>query len=415
MILPRLTGFCLSVVFLLPVLCMQAGTLRVAPAPGFPIRTAVEAAAPGDVILIGSGTYDEGGIRIGKALTLIGEGNPVILGNDSSDVFLLDADSITIKGMTIRDGGVSYIKDLAAIRINEHAGCRVEDNKLINTFFGIYLKYARDCVVSGNEITGSAKSEVSSGNAIHLWYSKGIRVEDNLCRGHRDGIYLEFVEHSLIAGNTSEGNLRYGLHFMFSNNDEYRHNRFASNGAGVAVMFSHHIVMTGNTFEHNWGPSSYGLLLKDITDGNLQGNRFEENTYAIYADGANRITMADNDFIRNGWALKILGSCAGNTISRNNFEGNSFDVITNTSSGTNTYMNNYWSEYNGYDLDRDGIGDVPYRPVKLFSYIVGNIPSSIILLRSAFVDLVNFAEKVAPSITPGTLSDPGPMMRRIMR
>jgi nitrous oxidase accessory protein len=202
---------------------------------------------------------------------------------------------------------------------------------------------------------------------------------------------------------------------MFSNNDEYLHNRFTHNGAGVAVMFSHHITMTDNIFEHNWGPSSYGLLLKDIVDGTISGNRFEENTFGIYADGSNRIIMENNEFMHNGWALKILGSCSDNVITLNNFEGNSFDVITNTSSSTNRYLKNYWSDYTGYDLDRNGVGDVPYRPVKLFSYIVGNIPSSIILLRSAFVDLVNFAEKVAPSITPGTLIDPEPMMRRIVR
>jgi nitrous oxidase accessory protein len=379
------------------------------------IHTAIDNAQPGDVIIVMPGTYDEGGIIINKKISLIGKDNPVVMGNDSSDVFLLNADSITIAGFTIRDGGISYIKDLAAIKVNERKGCRIENNRLYNTFFGIYLKYARNCTVKGNEIVGKAVNELSSGNSIHLWYSKNIEISDNICMNHRDGIYLEFVENSGISGNTSEGNIRYGLHFMFSNNDEYVGNHFRDNGAGVAVMFSHHITMTGNIFEHNWGPSSYGLLLKDIVDGEISGNRFEENTYAIYADGSNRIRIVRNDFTRNGWALKILGSCSDDLISFNNFEGNSFDVLTNSSNSTNIYLNNYWSDYSGYDLDRNGIGDVPYRPVKLFSYITGNIPSAMILLRSAFVDLVNFAEKVAPSITPGNLEDPQPMMRRVTK
>lgn len=422
MILPRITGPCLSALLLTaflspaPILRAGADTLRVAPDGRLPsVRQAVEAARPGDVILVGPGTYDEGRIHVTKRLSLIGHGSPVMIGCDTSDLFLLDADSILLRGFTLRDGGVSFVKDLAAVKINERRGCRVEDNKLINTFFGIYLKYARDCIIENNEITGQARNELSSGNAIHLWYSRNITVAGNTCRGHRDGIYLEFVENSIIAGNTSEHNVRYGLHFMFSNNDEYLDNRFSHNGAGVAVMFSHHIVMTGNRFSYNQGPSSYGLLLKDIVDGTVSGNRFEHNTYAIYGDGANRIEIRGNDFLSNGWALKILGSCADNDISGNNFEANSFDVITNTTMGTNRYSKNYWSDYSGYDLDRDGIGDVPYRPVKLFSYIVGNIPSSIILLRSAFVDLVNFAEKVAPSITPGSLVDAEPLMRRATR
>ena len=56
----------------------------------------------------------------------------------------------------------------------------------------------------------------------------------------------------------------------------------------------------------------------------------------------------------------------------------------------NKFDGNYWSSYSGYDLDKDQIGDVPYRPVKLFSYVVNRTPETIILLRSLFVDLINF-------------------------
>jgi nitrous oxidase accessory protein len=122
-----------------------------------------------------------------------------------------------------------------------------------------------------------------------------------------------------------------------------------------------------------------------------------------------------NEFTQNGWALKILGSCMDNTISGNNFLSNTFDLLTNTSTNYNRYEGNYWSEYTGYDLDKNGIGDVPYKPVKLFSMIVSNLPVSIILLRSSFVDLINFAEKVTPSLTPPALADNTPLMKMISR
>jgi nitrous oxidase accessory protein len=377
------------------------------------ITSAIESAHPGDVIQVMPGEYREGTIEVSKPLTLMGKGQPEVFGHDGGDVFVLDADYITVKGFVVRDVGISYVKDLAGIKVNERKHCRIENNRLLNTFFGIYLRYADSCVVTGNEITGQAKDEISSGNAIHLWYSKNIVLTGNSCLGHRDGIYLEFVENSMISHNISRGNVRYGLHFMFSNHDEYTGNTFEHNGAGVAVMFSRFIIMRDNIFEHNWGPSSYGLLLKDIFDGEITGNTFRQNTIGIYGDGSNRIHIHGNHFTGNGWALKILGSCSANIITGNNFEGNTFDVITNTSSNTNTYTGNYWSDYTGYDLDHDGTGDVPHYPVKLFSYIVGNVPSSIILLRSFFVDLVDFAEKVAPSITPQALVDPLPLIRRI--
>ncbi len=202
---------------------------------------------------------------------------------------------------------------------------------------------------------------------------------------------------------------------MFSNNDEYLNNTFRNNGAGVAVMFSRNIIMRDNLFEKNWGPSSYGLLLKDILDGEVTGNRFIENTIGIYADGSNRIKITGNEFRHNGWALKILGSCMDNTVNGNNFLSNTFDLITNTSTNYNRFDGNYWSEYSGYDLDKNGIGDIPYKPVKLFSMVVSNLPASIILLRSSFVDLINFAEKITPSLTPVSLADNSPLMKMIVR
>jgi nitrous oxidase accessory protein len=377
------------------------------------ISVAVRAARIGDTVMVKPGKFTEGKIIIDKRLVLTGENFPVIEGDGQSDIFFVDADSVCISGFEIRNTGISYINDLAGIKINAHHHCCIENNRLLNTFFGIYLKHANACIVKNNEIIGQATTEASSGNAIHLWYSKNAEISGNICKNHRDGIYFEFVENSRISHNQSEGNLRYGLHFMFSNNDDYISNTFRNNGAGVAVMFSRVITMRDNIFENNWGPSSYGLLLKDILDGEITGNVFRENTIGIYADGSNRIKITGNEFRQNGWALKILGSCMDNTISGNNFLSNTFDLITNTSTNYNRYEGNFWSEYTGYDLDKDGIGDIPYKPVKLFSMIVSNLPVSIILLRSSFVDLINFAEKVTPSLTPPTLADNSPHMKMI--
>ncbi len=59
--------------------------------------------------------------------------------------------------------------------------------------------------------------------------------------GIQQGISIQFVENSQIIENVSEGNIRYGLHFMFSNHDDYIGNTFKNNGTGVAVMFSRFI------------------------------------------------------------------------------------------------------------------------------------------------------------------------------
>jgi nitrous oxidase accessory protein len=316
-----------------------------------------------------------------------------------------------LKGFKIRNVGFSFTKDWAGIKVDNKHYCTIEDNTLLDTYFGIYLKKSNHSVIKNNVLQSKAENEVNSGNGIHLWYCEDILIENNQVKGHRDGIYFEFVESSRIIGNLSEGNIRYGLHFMFSNHDDYIGNTFKNNGTGVAVMFSDHINMKNNHFIDNWGTTNYGLLFKEIYDGELSGNTFENNTIGIFADGSNRIKIVNNVFKGNGWAMNIFSSCMDNEIAYNNFISNTFDLTTNGKRNNNDFHDNYWDQYVGYDLDKDGIGDVPHRPVRLFSYLIGKVPESIILLRSFFVDMLSIAEKVAPVLTPQSLLDERPKMK----
>jgi len=231
--------------------------------------------------------------------------------------------------------------------------------------------------------------------------------------GHRDGIYFEFVENSLIRGNLSAHNIRYGLHFMFSPGNEYIENRFEANGAGVAVMYTQHVTMRNNVFSHNWGPSSYGLLLKEIGDSEITGNQFIGNTVGLHAEGSNRLRVTGNEFVRNGYAARIMANSMDGTFTGNDFVGNAFDVVTNSRQNFNTFDSNYWSAYRGYDLDRDGVGDVPYHPVGLFSLLVEKTPPSIVLLGSLFVNIIDITERVMPVFTPEALVDKNPRMTAI--
>ncbi|MDX1627941.1 MAG: nitrous oxide reductase family maturation protein NosD, partial [Fulvivirga sp.] len=328
-------------------LASQAGTLKVCAGCDLKsITDAIAMASPGDTIIVEKGTYTEGNIIIDKRLTLIGIDYPVIDGQYSieSGILTITADSVTVKGFQIQNIGTSYTKDIAGIDVVRSDYVIIENNRLINTFFGIYLQKSSYCRVAGNEIIGEAEKEMSSGNAIHAWYCKDIAIEDNVAKKHRDGIYLEFVDHSEITNNISEENIRYGLHFMFSNEDKYIGNTFRNNGAGVAVMFSRFIVMENNHFDHNWGTTAYGLLLKEIYDGEIKNNLFSTNTTAIYGESATRLKIHRNDFKQNGWALRLLGSCMDNTITANNFYNNTFDVTTNSSRNYNDYTGNYWNE-----------------------------------------------------------------------
>jgi nitrous oxidase accessory protein len=268
------------------------------------------------------------------------------------------------------------------------------------------------CIVENNRLIATAQTEQSSGNGIHLWECNNILIKNNYVKGHRDGIYFEFVTKSKIEHNYSEENIRYGLHFMFSHNDEYSDNIFRKNGAGVSVMYTKGVTMLRNQFMENWGSSCYGILLKDITDSRIEHNIFKKNTAGIYMEGSNRINIQNNQFLDNGWALKIQASCSDNVLKNNNFIGNSFDIATNGSLVMNTFNENYWDKYEGYDLNKDKIGDVPYHPVSMFSMIVEKIPFALMLYRSFVVTLLDKAEKIIPSMTPIDLKDDKPLMKK---
>ena len=378
------------------------------------IKSALERASSHDTLLIKKGVYKEYDLFIEKPLTIIGEDKPVIDGMDKGEVIRIVSDSVHVEGISIINVGTSYTADFAAIRVAKSKHFVIRNVELERLFFGIYLEKAENGVVVGNTIKGDAVEEFNSGNGIQLWYCKNIEVRDNYVEKVRDGIYLEFSDQIRILNNTSVNNVRYGLHFMFSNDDIYEGNIFENNGAGVAVMFSREITMRKNIFRNNWGAASFGLLLKEINDAEISENIFQENTTGISIEGSNRIQYKRNDFIGNGWALQVRGACYTNTWADNNFLHNSFDISYNGKINDNVFQQNYWSNYSGYDLDRDGIGDVPYRPVKLFSYIVNRTPETIVLLRSLFMDIIDFSEKVSPVFTPDNLVDDQPRMKKLL-
>lgn len=384
--------------------------------PGGPVASiaeAIEMAEAGTTIRIMAGTYHERELVIDKKLTMIGEGNPVIDAQNEGFILKVLADSVQIRGMEFRNTGISYTRDHAALLVEEANGVIIDGNMFTNNFFAVYLATVRGAKVTNNHITASGTREASSGNGIHMWSTWNIEVTGNTINGHRDGIYLEFAKGALIRENTSSGNLRYGLHFMFSDDSHYHGNTFSDNGAGVAVMYSKNVQMTGNRFTENWGPAAYGLLLKDISDSEISGNLFRDNTIAIHSEGSNKIEVNNNRIIRNGWGVKVMANSQNNVFSSNNFIENTFDVATNSRQNYNRFEGNFWSRYDGYDLDRSGIGDVPHRPVRLYSLIVEQNPASLILIRGFFIDLLDLAERIMPTLTPETLIDEKPLMKEV--
>ena len=407
-----------------PLLALLISTLAVGSAsaqrtivvsPSGPVRNVTQAirrAVPGARIVVQAGTYREPTIVVDRAVSLEGRGWPTLDGQGAHEIVIVRAANVSVRGFRFTNTGESQVEDRAALRVAGASGCVIEGNRFDHTFFGIYLAASEGCRVAGNDLVGQTRTEEYTGNGIHLWSSRNVVIENNHVRGHRDGIYFEFVHNTVARGNVSERNLRYGLHFMFSDDCRYLRNTFRANGAGVAVMYTKRVEMTGNRFEMNRGAAAYGLLLKEIMDPVLRGNVFAHNTVGLFADGAGHVVAEGNRFVDNGWAVKLMASTDGGRFAANDFVGNTFDVATNSSAGDTEFSGNYYDDYRGWDLDHDGVGDVPHHPVRLFSLLVQQNEPSLILLRSAFVGLLDRAEALLPGLTPQTLVDRRPAMHR---
>lgn len=384
--------------------------------PDGPVRSigeAIRLARPGARVVVRAGTYREPTIVVDRPVEIVGEGMAILDGEGQREIMMVTANRVTVRGLHFRNVGRSYVEDRAAIRVAGATDCVIEGNRFDDAFFGIYLAEVTRCRIEGNVLSASAAGETDSGNGIHLWTSRDVVIAGNTITGHRDGIYLEFARATEVTDNVSEGNSRYGLHFMFSDSCRYARNVFVRNDAGVAVMYTRVVEMDSNRFERNQGAATYGLLLKDIADARITRNTFTGNSTALFVDGTDRMLVEGNDFVDNGWAVRLRASAQDSRFIANNFIRNSFDVATNSRQNYSVFERNYWDAYRGYDLDRDGTGDVPFRPVRLFSLLVEQYEPALVLMRSLLVDLLDAAERVLPVLTPANLMDTAPAMRRV--
>jgi nitrous oxidase accessory protein len=391
---------------------LQAKTIKVGVnSPFHTIKPAIDQSAAGDTILVTSGIYHEKNLIIDKSIVLIGKNYPVLDGEGKYEIVSIKADYVIFDGFKVQHSGYATLEDPAGIKVYNKKYVTISNNIIDDSFFGIYIQNGSKCIIKNNKLMSYGKQEQQIGSGIHCWKCDSMKIVGNIISGHRDGIYFEFVTNSVIWRNRSTKNIRYGLHFMFSNNDSYISNYFSENGAGVAVMFTHGVKMINNYFSESWGDAAYGLLLKEISDSYIEGNHFSKNTMGIYMEGASRVKMVKNTFENNGWAIKIQASCMDVTVTKNNFFGNTFDIATNGSLVLNFFNGNYWDKYEGYDLNKDKIGDVPYRPISMYSMIVEQNPPAMILYRSIMVTLLDKSEKLLPSLTPENLKDETPFMK----
>ncbi|HET9252476.1 MAG TPA: nitrous oxide reductase family maturation protein NosD [Candidatus Eisenbacteria bacterium] len=392
----------------------DAATVTVPARPGA-AAAAIAAAAPGDVVVLGRGRH-AGPLRLDRAITLRGAPGAVVHGGGHGSVIEIAAPRARVEDLEIRGSGNRVITGDAAVKILGSAGVVLRRIVARDVLYGIYAERSESLSVEDSRLRGRVRplDEAGSGNGIHLWYSHDALLRGNTVERFADGVYLSFAHRTHVAGNELRDQGRYGLHTMYCQESRLERNRFTRNVAGCAIMFSNGLRVEGNDFVHNRGPRTYGLLLRDCSAGTFTGNTFADNTIAVFMDNSNRNRIRENLFQDNGWALLVFSSCAGNETARNVFLNNDYPVALDMRRSDNRFddgaVGNFWSENAPYDLNADGVSDVPYSPVSAFAFLSKQYPDLSVLAKSPAVAAITVAERVFPALRPSEIVDNRPLV-----
>jgi nitrous oxidase accessory protein len=393
---------------------LHAATFIVGPGGSFAsVQQAVAAAQAGDTVRVQAGVYP-GNIVLDRAITLEGTGRPVIRGDGRGSVICVTADRCAIRNFIIENSGPMLGTEDSGVLLKS-SGNRIENNELRDVLFGVYFFGSSHNQVIGNRITGRAwLGQGERGAGIHIWNSTDNTILRNTITDMRDGMYLQNAYKSTITDNRIYG-LRYGLHYMSSDDNKFEDNRFYDNVAGAAIMYSKRIEFRRNVFRHNRGFSSFGILFQDSEHCVAEDNRFVDNAVGIFMEALHSSEFRRNVIAANDIAIQAFSSASGNE-----FESNSFiDNLSPTriiGRSTDTRWNgfaagNYWSDYEGYDLDADGIGDVPFQIENVFEHLEGNYPRLRIYLFSPAAQALAVSEKMFPVIEGSREFDKFPLMK----
>jgi nitrous oxidase accessory protein len=383
--------------------------------PGQSISEVLRRVDPGDVVRLTGDEYHEQ-LLIDVPVVLTGDDMPVIRGGYEGNVVHVTAAGTVIEGVHVSEAGPQLTKDLACILV-EADSVTIRDSLITESLHGIYVKGGNEALISGNRIEGRLDLiEADRGNGIHLWNSHGNRIVGNEILNVRDGIYFSFANRTEVERNHVH-DVRYGLHYMYSNHNSFSDNLFEQNVAGAALMYSEEILFSRNTFARCRGYRAYGILLQSMSEVTARSNLILDNSRGIFLNNADTNRFEGNDVVDNDLAIQLNGGCDNNIFVRNNFLDNLSELLLDVSDRETRWadddLGNHWSRYRGYDLDGDGVGDVPFSIQNVFQVMETRVPEVRFYLLSPAAEVLRAAEKALPILSLGDVEDPLPAMRPV--
>lgn len=384
-----------------------------------PLQELVDATDTGGTLEVPAGVYS-GPVEIDRTMTVRGIGSPVVDGGGDGDVFHVSAPDVTIEGFIIRNTGASLDQENSGVSSDMAPRLVVRDNVFEDVLFGIFARNSAEALISGNEVGAKDLPLGRRGDGIRLWESPRSIVEHNTITGGRDTV-MWFADEVIVRDNVVSGG-RYGLHFMYSDGAVIERNHVSDNSVGMFLMYSLDLTLRDNVLEDNYGPSGYGIGLKDVDGVTASGNRLLGNRIGLYLDNSPSAEGVVQHFESNVFAYNRTGVAFLPSVRNNIFTGNAFvdngEQVGVQGTGAfsgNTWavdgVGNFWSDYAGFDADDDGIGDIEYQSRELFSELTDTHPQLRFFDETPAARAVDVAANLFPVFRPRPkLTDPAPLM-----
>lgn len=368
-----------------------------------PFQALVDAAEANSTLIPPPGTY-AGPVVLDKPLTIDGRNEVMIDAGGKGTVLLLDTDGAVIKNLHLTNSGNSHNDIDSGVQVRGNFNV-VKDNLIDNCLFGIDLQQSENNIVRRNRISSKEVELGVRGDAVRLWYSFNNKVTDNIITNSRDTV-VWYSKDNIIARNTTSGG-RYALHFMYSQYNQVEGNRYFDNSVGIFLMYSDGVVVKNNHISRAVGSTGIGIGFKETSEVVIEGNEMLYNAVGLYLDVSpyqpdTTNLFRDNLVAFNGIGVRFHNDWTGSILEDNHFKGNLTQVVVEGggTAARNVWRGNYWDDYEGFDRDRNAVGDSPYELYAYADRIWMDIPQAQFFKGSPILEVLNFLEQLAPFSEP---------------
>ena len=383
-----------------------------------PLQDAIDKASSGAIIKLQDGLY-EGNIIIDKPLTIMGMGEHVhIKGRADGNVVTITSSSVTLRNLIITDSGQNMQKIDAGIALTQVRNCNIIHCTLFDVLYGIDMNMVENSTIEANDITVT-KDEISlRGNGLKMYYSNFNRVAKNSIHDSRD-VTLNYSHHNLFEKNSFTNN-RFATHLEMSNSNIFVKNSYKYNSVAMMFMGAKDTQVIGNKILSSRGAAGIGVMIGGVANFVFKENLVRYNAKALYIQGQEKALgmkryILNNDISYNMEAFHFHASIKDNTMKGNTIYANIDDVVKDVGGNfdaSNVVEYNYWDRYDGFDANKDGVGDTPYRVYQYGDLLWHENNKIKFFYAVPVMSLLNFLLKLAPFMEPNMImQDSKPIFR----